>query len=171
MEFQLDIFEEFEKTKREQENKVKEDNINAVAHFHKGTSASNEDYCNKMLNVFLEEKDYYFDISDDDLLEDDDVVGHCMACGEPITKKDVAEVNALEYVWQHKNGNHFFAFCCFGKHSQEYTKKNPGSMGPGYYYDFHKKYLELCGLTEDEYREKLRVEQPTVYKARYGTDS
>lgn len=139
------------------------DNREEVRRYHWGVKKDVNDYVTKMLNL----EDNY-DLSDDELIGMDDVVGHCMECNAPITKSDICRVNAVNYTWKHKDGHTFEAYKCFGKHSREYGKKNPGSMGPGYYYDFHQKYLELCGLTEEEYKEDLKKNSPTVYQAIYG---
>lgn len=164
---QMDLFAQAEEKETFETAEELDARLAPARTFHKGTSANAEEYVNKVLNLYKAEgAEHYYDLRDDDLIADDEVIGYCMACNKPVTKKDACEVNAFNYLWEKKDGRIFNAWLCRVGHSVDYTEKAPGSMGPGYYYDFHKKYLELCEITEAEYIENLRQESPTVFKAR-----
>ena len=98
-----------------------------------------------------------YDLRDDDTLNDDDIVGYCMYCGASVTKNDVCKVQAVTYTWVHKDRHVFEAYECW--RSNTCTKYSSKAT-------LHDKVLEFCGLTEEEYIERLRTEQPTVYEAR-----
>lgn len=95
-----------------------------------------------------------YDERDDETLDDDDVIDNCFYCGKPITAGMMRRVDAISYSWTHKDGTPVTARCCWGDCDIKTEK------------DLHKHYLRLCGLTEEEYREQLKREQPTVWKAR-----
>lgn len=93
----------------------------------------------------------HYDLRDDDEINDDDVVGHCMVCGKDVTKRDICNVDAVQYTWRHKDGHWFEAYQCWGK----------GHCAPT-----DDDYERLCGLTHEEHIERIRLEQPSVYAAR-----
>lgn len=91
---------------------------------------------------------------EDETISDNHVVGNCFYCGKPVTAGMIRKVRAISYYWTHRNGTPIVATCCWGKCDIETEK------------DIHKYYLMLCGMTEQEYVERLKIKEPSVYKAR-----
>ena len=150
----LDLIEEAERIEREQDRKSEEANKLAVRQFHFGTKKSIEDYITRMENI-----EEFYDLRDDELLEESDVIGECFVCGKEISVHDAKVVNAFWWKWKHRNGNYFNAYCCH--------KKHVGVLEPE---NIHKYHLKLCGLTEEEYMERLKKEQPDFYNRIYGSE-
>lgn len=104
-----------------------------------------------------------YDLRDDDRVKNEDVVGHCFLCGKPVTAQDVCLVNAVTYTWEKKDGTTIEAYKCFGKRAcREPVVTTCDCTDTA----FHEAYLRLTGYTEQEYREKLKHDSPTVYAAR-----
>ena len=95
-----------------------------------------------------------YDERDDDTLDGDEVIDNCFYCGKPITVDMMRHVDAISYSWTHKDGTPVIARCCWGDCDVKIER------------DLHPYYLKLCGLTEQEYRERLKKEQPGVWQAR-----
>lgn len=100
----------------------------------------------------------------DERLDDNDILGECFNCGREITAGMMRRVDAICYSWTHKDGSPVTARLCWGNKDCHDVTKDPVWKCECDW--IHKHYLRLCGLTEAEYREKLKREQPTVYEAR-----
>lgn len=108
-----------------------------------------------------------YDERDDENLEDEAIVDHCFNCDRPITAGDMRHVSAISYSWEHKDGSPVTARCCWSNKECHDVIKDPVWECENEW--LHAHYLRLCGLTETEYREILKKEQPTVYAARMAS--
>lgn len=123
-------------------------------------------YVAACVDRFDKELHFPYDLRDDDRVQYDDVVGHCFLCGKAITARDVCKVYALTYTWERKDGTTIEAYECFGEHAcREPIVTTCDCTDTA----FHEAYLRLTGYTEKEYREKLKLESPTVYAARVAS--
>lgn len=110
---------------------------------------------------------YNYNERDDEHLDDNDIVGTCFNCGKEITAGDMRHVRAISYSWEHKDGTPVIARCCWSNNECHDVLKDP--VWKCEYEWLRAHYLRLCGLTETEYRERLKKEQHTLYAARVAS--
>lgn len=120
-------------------------------------------YVAACVDRFDKELPFAYDLRDDDRVKNEDVVGKCFLCGRDVTAQDVCLVDAVTYTLERKDGTTIEAYQCFGERAcREPVVTTCDCTDTA----FHNAYLRLMGYTEQEYREKLKQESPTVYAAR-----
>ena len=126
---------------------------------------------------FFDELGERYDERDDEHLDDNDIIGTCFSCGREITAGMMRIVDCISYSWTHKDGSPITARCCFGRPECQRGQFKPEEgrpivsfCNPSHQESWlHHHYLRLCGLTEKEYREKLKIESSNVYASRVAS--